>query len=320
MRPASRQNPAARHKLADSLMQAGKAADALPIYLEVQKLDPSYTNIDQDIQAAMQGLSVEDLYQQGTQAMQAAETGQALALFLKIEQLHPQYKDTPQLIAKIKGEQQIASLIQDIHGSYAQGDWARVVHDYEAIQQADPSMQLPELNDELFFSYENLIIDITGRKDPSVADIETAARYYRLALALLPQTAQYSNSQERAKFEKLAADIVTSRYYLQGIGLLESSNYSNDALQQSLRDVQLAASSGAGSAVFRAGIEKAGLFLNAYNSLAQRKWDPGINDLESLYRKDQGYAGGRVPYFLYEAYTARGDLLLANAGLCRRAI
>ncbi len=302
---------AAKHDLAETLMQAGRAEEALPIFNEIQKINPSYNNIGQDIQSAKQAIYVEDLYQQGTQALQEAESAQALDFFLMVEQLHPKYKDTPQLIEKIQGEQQIASLIQDIHLSYSKGDWAGVIHDYEAIQEIDPFIEITDLNDELFFSYKQLIIDTAGRQDTTLADIETAAKYYRLALVLSLQSQEYAKDREELK--KVADDLLANRYYLQGISLLESSNYSIDGLQDSIRALRGASSKGVDSPALKAGIERAQLFLNSYNSLIQRKWDAAIKDLETLYHKDRYYAGGRVPYFLYEAYTARGDLLLANA-------
>jgi tetratricopeptide (TPR) repeat protein len=59
--------------------------------------------------------------------------------------------------------------------------------------------------------------------------------------------------------------------------------------------------------------EKAQLFLNSYDDILHLRWDNAITNLEKLSRKDENYAGGRVKYFLYEAYMARGDLLLSNA-------
>ncbi len=308
---AAAQALAAKYQTADTLMQAGKPADALPLYLEIQQSDPSYQDIGQAIQLARQSIAVEDLYQQGTQALKDGKSDTALGLLLQIEQLHPKYKDTPQLIAGIQREQQIASLLTDIHSAYAANNWPLVVSDYEAIQALDPFRQVPEVNEELFVSYQRLITDIAGRTNLTLADIDTADRYYRSALALFPQDA--GHAQQRDDLKNLAAGLLISRYYLQGIALLETSNYSMQGLQAAIIAMRQTGVSGTNPPAAQAAIQRAQWFLDGYNNLLQRKWDPAITSLENLYSKDGSYAGGRVTYFLYEAYTARGDLLFANA-------
>ena len=61
-----------------------------------------------------------------------------------------------------------------------------------------------------------------------------------------------------------------------------------------------------------AAIQKAQSFIDAYDSLVHGGWDKAITGLESIYGPDPNFADGRVRYFLYEAYTSRGDLLMSN--------
>jgi tetratricopeptide (TPR) repeat protein len=305
------QSLAAKNQTADTFMKAGKPEEALSLYNEIQQADPSYSGIDQKIQSANQSITVENLYQQGLQSIKNGNNDQALATLQQVDALHPKYKDTPQLIQSIQQQQQVASLVADIHSAYAQGNSAGVIHDYEAIQAIDPSFQMPELNEILFNSYENLIVDIASNKDATLSDIETANNYYRNALALSPQTQDYA--KKRDELQKIASGLLANKYYLQGIDLLKSSNYSIDGAQQAIIILMKASNNGSDSPVIQAEIEKAKLFAASYNSLLQSKWDASITGFELLHRREENYASGRVKYFLYESYIARGDLLFANA-------
>lgn len=301
----------AKFQTAESLMRAGKPEDALRLYNEIQQVDPSYKGIDLKIQSAGQIMAVEELYQQGMQAIKEGKSDKALEILLQVEESRPKYKDTPQLIEKIEQEQQIASLIKGIQSSYSQQDWAGVVHAYEAIEAIDPFIQLPELKNMLFTSYRYLIVEIAGSGDASLKDLETAERYYSNALALFPQNKEYA--KEREELQKVAAKLLANKFYLQAIDLLESTNYSAEGLQESIRILTKANNIGSDSPAIQAEIEKAQLFLNSYNSLLQRKWDDAISGLERLHRKEENYAEGRVKYLLYEAYIARGDALFTYA-------
>ena len=300
-----------KYQSADSFMNAGRPEEALRLYSEIQKMDPSYKGIGQKIESAKLSITVIGLYQQGTQALLEGKSDKALEILLMVEKLHPKYKDTPELINKIEQEKQIASLIKEIENSYSQEDWAGVIHNYEAIQVIDPFIQFPELKDMLFMSYRSLILDFAERTDLTLEDIETAENYYRNALALVPQSKEYA--KEREELQKIAVERLATKYYLHAINLIESSNYSSKGLRESIRILTKANNIGSDSPVINAEIEKAQLFLDSYDNLLQRKWDNAIDGFETLRRKEENYAGGRVEYFLYEAYIARGDLLFAYA-------
>lgn len=305
------QSLAAKLQTADSFMRAGKPAEALPLYTEIQRIDPSYKDINEKIQMAKQDIAVEDLYQQGTQAIQDGKSDNALEILLKVEELHPKYKDTLQLIQKLEQEQQIASLVKEIHDAYAREDWTGVIQSYEVIQAIDPFIQIPELKAELFISYRNLIVDIAGRENATLDDIGNAEKYYRNALALFPQNKEYAS--ERDEIQKIAVELLANKYYLYGISLLESTNYSIDGLSESIRILTKANSIGSSSPVIKGEIDKAQLFLDSYSNLLKLKWDAAISGFEKLRRKEENYAHGKVKYLLYEAYIARGDSLFAFA-------
>ena len=301
---------AVQDETADILMKAGKAEQALALYEQIQSVDPSYDGVEDAIRAAQLAMRVEDLYQQGTRAMEDGDNDKALKLLGEVEELAPEYKDTSQLIAGITQDMKIDSLLDSIDRAYGRGDSAAVIEYYEEIQATDPYLELSELDDELFVSYQDLILQIAARPDPSLEEIQAAARYYRSALALFPQSLAYS--REREELQEVAIELLASQYYLQGISLLESSDYSVEGLQQSILVLQRAREKAPDSPVVDSAIEKSQLFIDSYDSIVHGDWDRAIAGFDTLYRRDANFAEGRVRYFLYEAYTSRGDLLVRN--------
>jgi tetratricopeptide (TPR) repeat protein len=306
---------AAKDEMADTFMKVGKAKQALALYTEIQEVDPAYEGVVQAIAAAQQAITVEDLYQQGRGAMEGGDNKQALELLKKAEELQPEYKDTSQLIAKITRDLQVASLVEAIDEAYARGDSAAVIENYDAIQAIDPFIELPDLDDELFTSYQDLVLQIAAKPDPTLEEIKAAAKYYRNALALFPQSIAYA--RERAELQEVAIELLASQYYLQGISLLESSDYSIEGLEQSILVLQRAREKAPESQVVDSAIEKTQLFIEAYDHIVHGDWDDAIAGFDAVNRRDPDFAEGRVGYFLYEAYTSRGDLLMLNGDFGR---
>jgi tetratricopeptide (TPR) repeat protein len=300
-----------KYQSAENLMLTGKPEEALILYNEIKQVDPSYKDVNQKIDSAEKYIEAITLYEQGVQLMNTGKYSDALETFSMVEQLYPDYKNTRELIQKIEQDKEVAFLIKEIEKTYAEEDWEGVIHNYEAIQAIDPFMELPELKDILFNSYRNLIIALASRPNLTLEEIETADDYYRKAIALVPQDKDYA--EEREELKAIAIERLANKYYLYALSLIESSDYSYKGLRESVRILKKADNIGSESPIIMAEIEKAELFLTSYDDLLENNWDDAISKLETLLRKDENYADGRAKYFLYEAYTARGDNLFAYA-------
>jgi tetratricopeptide (TPR) repeat protein len=305
------QSLAEKYQTAESFMRVDKPEEALRLYGEIQQISPSYKDIDEKIEQTKQSMAMEEIYQQGIQAIQAGKSAEALEFLLKVEELHPKYKDTLKLLEKIEQEQKIAALVEEIQELYLIEDWTGVIRAHEAIRSIDPFYKITDLKDILFVSYRNVIVDIAGRGDVTVEEIELAEKYYRIALSIFPQNKEYVG--ERQELQKVAVELLANKYYLHAITMLQSSNYSAEGLQELIRILTKAGNIGTSSPAIKVEIEKSQLFLNSYDNLLQRKWDNAISGFEIVRRKDENFANGRLKYLLYESYTARGDLLFAYA-------
>lgn len=296
---------------ADNLMLSDNPQEALLIYEEIKQIDSSFHDIDQKISLAEAYLKAIDLYQQGIKFLNNGESAKALEIFTLVEQLHPDYLDTRKLIKRIQQEGEIVLLIKGIEESYSKENWQMVIDNYEAVLAIDPFIELPDLKDELFHSYRNVIIALAGRKDLTLEEIEIADDYYRKAIALVPQDKAYA--EEREELKKIATELLANKYFLHALEVLEGTNYSYEGLQEAIPFLEKANNIGVDSATISAEIENARLFLDSYDNMVNLNWNKAINGLEELLRKDENYANGRAKYFLYEAYTAQGDLLLTYA-------
>ena len=292
---------------ADNFMVMGNPAEALSIYEEVKQIDPAYPDVDERIKEAENFIEAVELYQKGMQFLDAEDYDQALETFFMVEQLRHDYLDTLELIQQLEQDKEIAGLIAEIKDNYASENWKGVIQNYEAILEIDPFIELPELKEIIFKSYRNEIIALSMRNDLTLEEIEVAEDYYRKAIALVPQDKEYSKDREELK--KIAAEIIANKYFLDALLMLEESNYSYEGLRKAVPVLKKAQNFSGDSFLIRTEIEKAELFLGAYDNLLRLNWAGAIDKLEVLLRKDKNYADGRARYFLYEAYISRGDML-----------
>jgi tetratricopeptide (TPR) repeat protein len=119
---------AAKEERADTFLRAGRPEQALDLYNEIQRTDPSYGDVNHAIEAAELAIRVEDLYQQGARAAANGANERALELLGQVEQLRPKYKDARQLIDKLAREQEIASLLEALNDAYSRSDSAGAGH------------------------------------------------------------------------------------------------------------------------------------------------------------------------------------------------
>lgn len=301
---------AAQQQAADAFMVAGQPEQALPLYTEIQKSNPAYPGIENAIQSAQLAIKVGRLYQQGVQADQQGDFNSALALLTQVKQLQPGYRDVDQLVGKIQRSQKEAALLSAMDNANAQGDSLGVVTNFEAIQAIDPNFDYSNMRDELFSSYSNLVLQISQEPAPKLDEVQAALKYYRAAVSLFPQSAQYARQQ--AELQDAAVGLLATQYSLQGIRTLEKADYSIQGLQASMLALQRAHQSAPAAASVAAALDTAQTFITSYDHLVHGEWDPAISGFEQIYRQQSDFANGRVRYFLYEAYTSRGDLLMLD--------
>lgn len=298
----------AKYNNANIFLQAGRPEDALRLYDEIEEIYPGYRDVDERRQTANELIEIESLYQQGLRAFLAGNQEQSLQIFQTVEQLSPRYKDSQQRIQDIERLQRVDILVDEIKTAHEQENWQSVISLHDELKVLDPFLKTPELDEILFISYRNMVVQVAGKANASLEEIELAERYYRTALSLAPQSREFST--ERTELQEIASSLLSSKYFLYGMDLLESSNYSLNGTREAIRLLNKAYNVGSGSPVVRAEIEKAQMFVDSYDSFLRQRWTIAIDGFEQLYRRDSNYANGLLRYLLFEAYLARGDTQL----------
>jgi tetratricopeptide (TPR) repeat protein len=169
------------------------------------------------------------------------------------------------------------------------------------------SADTSEIDDALYMSYINLIFETADRPDATRVDVEKAESYYREALAIFP--ADRERVEERQELERVAKSLLSNKFYLYALELLDVDDYSVNSLQEALRLLNKAKNYGASSPAIESEINRTTLYLDAFDDFVNKRWEDAIDNLEQLYRTDPDYANGVIKFLLYEAYTARGDTL-----------
>ncbi len=292
---------------AENYMSANRYREALTIFENIQAVDPEFKDISEKITLAEKMLAIETQYQEGIQLQNDGEDEQALQIYLDIQDQAPDYRDTLTRVQQIENKEKIAQLVVDAKSAYAQEDWQGMISAYEEAKSLDPGVDLSTLDENLFVSYMNMIVDIADKSDATIEDIAVAEEYYRSALALFPQSKDFAG--ERAELQKIAINLLANKYYIYAMDLLQQGNYSIESLQESLKYLNKANGIGTGSPTIEKEIANAQLFMTGYDDFINRRWDSAISGLEQLERTSQDYANGMAGYLLYEAYMARGDTL-----------
>jgi tetratricopeptide (TPR) repeat protein len=148
-----------------SFLRADRPEEALRLLEEIEAISPGYPGVEERKIEAQSLIELINQYDLALQNFQDNELDAALQVLSTIEELHPNYRNVPQLITEIEGLQRIGQLTQEISSAYQIDDWANVISGYEKILEINPNVEIPELEDELFISYINIVLALKVKQD-----------------------------------------------------------------------------------------------------------------------------------------------------------
>lgn len=293
---------------AEDFLQADRPEEAMRLYEEIENQSPGYADVETKKIEAQELIDINELYDQGLQYYENNELDAASQILTTINEKRPNYKDVPQLLENILKLQQIAQIKLDALDAFRGNDWKSVIDGIQEILSLDPSADITDLEEELFISYMNIIVETADRPDSTIEDIEQAESYYRAALALFPQSREYAD--EREELEKVATNLIVNKFHIYALELIETERYSINSLEQGLRALQKASSINPDSPAINSDISAIQGYITAFNHYSQRNYDDAIIEFEDLLRTEPNFATGRINYMLYESHMARGDIFL----------
>ncbi|NIW43596.1 MAG: tetratricopeptide repeat protein [Gammaproteobacteria bacterium] len=296
---------------ADNFLQAGRVSDALSLFEEIQEIDPEYRDVAEKIDEANSLLALEEIYQQGRAEYLEGDYDSAIDTLQNVIDVDPRYKDAALLLSNIENSLRIEELFAQALEDYENNNWRGVVNSVDEILAIDNTADVSDLDDELFISYMNLVIETAEGGDATIEDVDQAEEYYRAALAIFPQNRDFA--QEREELQRVAINLLANKYYIYALELIDQENYSIDSMEEALRLLRKASNIGSGSPAIAAEISQLTTFLTGFENFTGRRWEEAIDNFEQLYRLTPDYADGMLKYLLYETYLARGDTFYSFA-------
>lgn len=298
---------AGMYENAQNLLDGGRADEALELFLEIQAEDPEYEGLAENIAEAESLIALEAKYVEANRLYADGDLEGALEIFREIVEEDQRYKDASLLVTQIENTLKINELMIVAENAFGAGEWKMVVETVDQILEIDATADISSLDLALFTSYLNLVIETASKADVTLEDVDKAYEYYRKALAIFPQDREFEN--ERAELQRTAISLLANKYLLYAKELLETENYSQQAVEQALSFLNRANNIGSGSEALESEIRVLQLYLSILEDFNNFRWDSAISSLEQLKRTDENYANGMVAYLLYEAYLSRGTTL-----------
>lgn len=308
---AQAQSLAAKFANAEKFMRADRVTEALTLLEEIQAEDPAYEGVAEMIEQAQAREALAELYQQGRAEYETGDLDSAKETLKSVLEVDPRYKDAASLVNRIENIQSIDALRVQASQAYQDGDWLGVVTAFEEIKEIDNSTDTTDLEEELFISYMNLVIETAEGGEATVEDVGQAEQYYRAALAIFPQNKEFE--KERADLQRIAINLLANKFYIYAVDLIEQEDYSIDSMREALKLLTRASNIGSGSPAIASEISQLTDFLTAFDNYTARRWESAIDGFEQLYRISPDYANGMLKYLLYETYLARGDTFYSFA-------
>ncbi len=306
-RIALEQELSSKYDIAQSYLNGGRASDALENFQEIEDEYPGYRDVPEKIAQAEALVALDEKYQDAKKLYQDGNLEQALQVFREVMAEDSKYADASILATEIENTLQVNELMDVAAAAFANLDWAGVVATHDQILEIDANADVSSLDVALFTSYLNLVIETASKPDVTVEEVDLAYQYYRKALAIFPQDKDFE--AERAELQRVAVSLLANEYLLYAKELIETENYSQDAVEQALTFLNRANNIGSGTPAITSEIKVLQLYLSALEDFNNYRWDSAITSLEELKRSDENYANGMVSYLLYEAYLARGAAL-----------
>lgn len=291
---------------AEKYLLAGNYEKALELFIEIQEEEPNYEGISDQIAETERKLAIDQKYLEGIALFDSEEYEAALEIFDEVQAEIPQYENISYYIGQIEKTLKIESLLEGTTIAYNAQDWATVVENYNQIMALDNTADVSEIEEELFISYMNLILETADRPDASIEDVETAEDYYRAALAISPQNRELA--AEREELERVTTNLLANKYYIYALELIQVEDYSFQAYEEALKLLNKANNIGSGSPAITDEIANITLYIDAVDDFMNKRWEDAITGLQAILRVDENYAEGFPKYLLYEAYILRGDI------------
>jgi tetratricopeptide (TPR) repeat protein len=288
---------------AEELITVGKPESALQIIDKIKEIDPGYSNLA-NLTARTDNLLIYlAKYETAQELLSEGKSDEALAVLKEIEAENPGLWDVRLLIDSIETADRVDLLLNEANMAYQNQNWSQAISAYENV------IQLEENNDsviteQLLNSYLNQIVVMLQNENASIEEIDQAQEYYRKAVALAPQSKEFTN--EREELQAVSVNLIEQKYAQTAKSLLEDRNQNEQTLAKAISYMRKGENVDPESDSPQIDLVNAEAYQLAFTNFINQDWLHSIENLEIVYASNPDFANGNAGILLYESYFALG--------------
>jgi len=301
----------------EQLLLVGKPQPAAEILETIRAINPDYELLPELTTRTEKLLRLEAQYQTALNFISENKPDEALAILNEINSEMPGLWDVSQQIDAIKEASQIEHFLEEGNAAYQAENWTQVVSAYENALLLDPQLDEPLMKEQLLNGYLNSIISMLQNESSTIEDIQTAEQYYRKAVALIPQSREFSS--ERKNLQELSSNLLELKFTQLAKENLADKNQNFASISKTVSYLRKAANINPKNAALQLDLKNAEYYQIAFQNFVEMNWIPAINNFNQIISVDPNFAGGNVNLLLFEAYYALGKQYL-SAGFYQDAI
>jgi len=302
---------------AEQLLNIGQPLKAAEVIERIRLIDPNYENLSELTSRTDELLRLEGKYLSALNLISENKKIEALVIFKEIEAEKFGLWDVSQQILSIETALQITNYLQEGNAAFQAQNWDQVVNAYESALVLDPSLDDPQIKEQLLNGYLNKIISLLQNENTSIEDIETAEGYYRKAIALIPQNKEFT--REKINLQEVSSDLLLLKFTKTAKVILRDKNQTLSSISKAVSYLRKAVNIEPNNTVLQMELINAEYYQNAFYNFINLDWVTSISNLSEILSADDNFGNGNARILLFEAYFALGKQYF-SAGLYQDAL
>ncbi|MDY6846526.1 MAG: hypothetical protein SVP52_05265 [Chloroflexota bacterium] len=301
----------------EQLLNRGRPEPAAEIIETMRGINPNWDSLPELTERAETLLQLEEDYNRALDLADQGENAEALTLFQSIEATQPGLWDVHSQIAAMEEKVQINTYLEQGEAAFRGGDWAGVIAAYEAALALDPSVDDPRMKEHLIQAYLNEITNVVENANAPLEALEGAEENYRRAVALIPQSGEFS--AQRTRLDELNNAIKEKEYIWMARDIFGDPYQTVGMVGNAVNYLRQAASLNPGNAALQDDLQNALAYQAGFQSFAAMNWEPAIESFNQILSSNSSFLQGHASVMLYESYYGLGKQH-ASSGLYEDAL
>jgi len=302
---------------AEQLLNIGQPQKAAEVIERIKLIDPNYENLSELTSRTDELLRLEGKYLSALNLISENKKSEALVIFKEIEAEESGLWDVSQQIVSIETALQITNYLEEGNAAYQAQNWDQVVNAYESALVLDPSLDDPQIKEQLLNGYLNKIISLLQNENTTIEDIETAEQCYRKAIALIPQNKEFT--REKTNLQELSSDLLLLKYTETAKVILRDKNQTLTSISIAVSYLRKAVNFEPNNTLLQMDLKNAEYYKIAFYNFINLDWVASISNLSEILSTDDNFGDGNARILLFEAYFALGKQYY-SAGLYQDAL